>query len=159
MPLYLAGAKMLTNYPTSVVVHGLALNITVQSYNESLDFGLMADAKAMPDVRLLAESIAVAFDDVRGLVDVESAALAAAEIDASMVKTARKVFGRAVGSAVDTATGLMPSPLAAVARAVNQRSVKAAAGAVPKLAQKAMGDAVARLVRKPAPRPRTAARR
>jgi len=49
------------------VVHGLALNITVQSYDQSLDFGLMADAKAMPDVRLLADSIAVAFDDVRGL--------------------------------------------------------------------------------------------
>jgi pimeloyl-ACP methyl ester carboxylesterase len=26
VPLYLAGAKMLTNYPTSIVVHGMALN-------------------------------------------------------------------------------------------------------------------------------------
>lgn len=159
VPLYLAGAKMLTNYPTSVVVHGLALNITVQSYNESLDFGLMADAKAMPDVRLLAESIVVAFDDVRGLVDAQGAASDAVEIDASLVKTARKVLGRAVGSAVDTATGLMPGAVSAVARAANQRAVKAAAGVMPKLAQKAMSDAVARLVRKPAPRARSAARR
>jgi WS/DGAT/MGAT family acyltransferase len=159
VPLFLAGAKMLTNYPTSVVVHGLALNITVQSYNDSLDFGLMADAKAMPDVRLLAESIAVAVDDARGLVDAQGVASDAAAIDASMVKTARKVLGRAVGSAVDTATGLMPDSVSAVARAVNQRAVKAAAGAMPKLAQKAVGDAVARLVRKPAPRTRSAARR
>jgi hypothetical protein len=50
MPLYMAGARMLTNYPTSIVVHGMALNITVQSYDQSLDFGLMADAQAMPDV-------------------------------------------------------------------------------------------------------------
>ena len=42
VPLYMAGAKMLTNYPTSIVVHGVALNITVQSYDESLDFGIMA---------------------------------------------------------------------------------------------------------------------
>jgi diacylglycerol O-acyltransferase len=56
VPLYMAGAKMLTNYPTSIVVHGMALNITVQSYDQSLDFGLMADAQAMPDVRELADA-------------------------------------------------------------------------------------------------------
>ncbi|MBX3635055.1 MAG: wax ester/triacylglycerol synthase family O-acyltransferase [Rubrivivax sp.] len=65
--LYLAGARMLSNYPTSIVVHGLALNITVQSYDRSLDFGLMADAQAMPEVRELAEALLVAFDDLRGL--------------------------------------------------------------------------------------------
>lgn len=66
-PLYMAGAKMLTNYPTSIVVHGLALNITVQSYDQSLDFGLMADAAAMPEVRELADAILIAFDDLRAL--------------------------------------------------------------------------------------------
>lgn len=65
--LYLAGARMLSNYPTSIVVHGLALNITVQSYDRSLDFGLMADAQAMPEVRELAEALLVAFDDLRSL--------------------------------------------------------------------------------------------
>ena len=44
--LYMAGARMLTNYPTSIVVHGLALNITVQSYGPSLDFGRMASASS-----------------------------------------------------------------------------------------------------------------
>jgi WS/DGAT/MGAT family acyltransferase len=63
--LYMAGARMITNFPASIVVHGLALNITVQSYEHSLDFGLMADGAAMPDVRELADAIAVAFDDLR----------------------------------------------------------------------------------------------
>jgi WS/DGAT/MGAT family acyltransferase len=67
MPLYIAGARMLTNYPTSIVVHGMALNITVQSYDQSLDFGLIADAAAVPDVKMLAEAIAIAFDDLRAL--------------------------------------------------------------------------------------------
>jgi WS/DGAT/MGAT family acyltransferase len=67
VPLYMAGARMLTNYPTSIVVHGMALNITVQSYDKSLDFGLMADAAAMPDVRELADAIRIAFDDLRAL--------------------------------------------------------------------------------------------
>ena len=34
------------NRPTSIVVHGLALNITVQSFDAHMDFGLMADATA-----------------------------------------------------------------------------------------------------------------
>jgi WS/DGAT/MGAT family acyltransferase len=67
VPLFLAGARMLTNYPCSIVTHGLALNITVQSYDQSLDFGLMADAKAMPDVRKLATALAGAFDVLRTL--------------------------------------------------------------------------------------------
>jgi diacylglycerol O-acyltransferase / wax synthase len=67
VPLYMAGGLMLTNYPTSIIVHGMALNITVQSYNQSLDFGLMADAAAMPDVRELADAIAIAFDDLRAM--------------------------------------------------------------------------------------------
>jgi diacylglycerol O-acyltransferase / wax synthase len=50
MALYLAGAKMVTYYPVSIVTHSLALNVTVQSYNGSLDFGLIACRKAMPDL-------------------------------------------------------------------------------------------------------------
>ena len=67
VPLYMAGARMITNFPTSIIVHGLALNITVQSYDKSLDFGLMADAQAMPDVRELADAITIAMDDLRAL--------------------------------------------------------------------------------------------
>ncbi|HTP74877.1 MAG TPA: wax ester/triacylglycerol synthase family O-acyltransferase [Burkholderiaceae bacterium] len=67
MPLYLAGARMLTNYPTSIIVHGMALNITVQSYAGALDFGMIADAKAMPDVKAFAQAVEIAFDDLRAL--------------------------------------------------------------------------------------------
>ena len=64
VPLYMAGARMMSNYPTSIVAHGLGLNITVQSYDQQMDFGLMADAAAMPDVRTLADALRVAFDDL-----------------------------------------------------------------------------------------------
>ena len=67
VPLYMAGARMLSNFPTSIVVHGLALNITVQSYDQSLDFGLIADAAAMPDVDDLAEAIRVVYDELLSL--------------------------------------------------------------------------------------------
>ncbi len=67
VPLYLAGARMLTNYPCSIVTHGMGLNITVQSYAQSLDFGMMADAEAMPDVRKLADAVMEAFEALRVL--------------------------------------------------------------------------------------------
>jgi WS/DGAT/MGAT family acyltransferase len=67
VPLYMAGAKMLTNYPTSIVVHGMALNITVQTYNETLEVGIIACARAMPEVAELAAHIETAFVELQGL--------------------------------------------------------------------------------------------
>ena len=67
VPLYMAGAAMLTNYPTSIVVHGVALNITVQTYNQSLEFGLIACAEAMPEVAELARHVQAAFDEFERL--------------------------------------------------------------------------------------------
>ncbi|HSO33451.1 MAG TPA: WS/DGAT domain-containing protein, partial [Labilithrix sp.] len=49
-PLYFAGAKLLTYYPVSIPAHGGALNMTVQSYNGSLEFGLTACRRAVPDI-------------------------------------------------------------------------------------------------------------
>lgn len=60
VPLYLAGAKMLTYYPASIAIHGVGLNITVESYNGSLDFGLTACRKAMPDLANLARDMLAA---------------------------------------------------------------------------------------------------
>jgi diacylglycerol O-acyltransferase / wax synthase len=49
-PLYMAGAKLVANYPVSVITDGMGLNITVMSYNGQLDCGIVADRYQMPDV-------------------------------------------------------------------------------------------------------------
>lgn len=56
-PLYLAGARMKTWWPVSIVTHGLGLNITVESYAGSLDFGIVAAKDAVPDIRRLARAL------------------------------------------------------------------------------------------------------
>jgi WS/DGAT/MGAT family acyltransferase len=115
VPLYMAGAKMITNYPCSIIVHGMALNITVQSYDQSLDFGLMADAEAMPDVRELAAAIAIAFDDLRALPRPGEAAhedgppegmvsKATRQVAGAVGKVARSVMDTAVDAAVSQVT-------------------------------------------------------
>jgi len=73
-PLYMAGAKMLTNYPTSIVVHGVALNITLQSYNQSLEFGIIACGRAEPHVQDLATHVRESFEEMKALAPTAAAA-------------------------------------------------------------------------------------
>jgi len=49
-PIYGVGAKLVANYPVSAINDGVGLNITVQSYNGSLDFGIVACRELMPEV-------------------------------------------------------------------------------------------------------------
>jgi WS/DGAT/MGAT family acyltransferase len=67
VPLYLAGAKMVASYPVSIVIHGVALNITVQSYLAQLDFGLVVCRRAIPDVKELAHRLELAMQALRHL--------------------------------------------------------------------------------------------
>ena len=67
VPLYLAGARFLTFHPLSIIVHGLALNITIQTYAGHVDFGIVADEKALPEAKDLAKAIEAAFDEAQSL--------------------------------------------------------------------------------------------
>lgn len=57
VPLYLAGARMTGHFPVSIVVHSIALNITVQSYCGAIEFGLTACKRAVPDLAKFKEHI------------------------------------------------------------------------------------------------------
>ena len=137
VPLYMAGARMLTDYPTSIVVHGMALNITVQSYDRSLDFGLMADGAAMPDVRELADAVTIAFDDLRALPRPGDAGHEDTPDDSVVRRTRRQITGAVTGT------------ISKIARKVVRASVDAA-----------VDTAVAQLTRKKVVKPMaTAAQR
>jgi WS/DGAT/MGAT family acyltransferase len=49
-PLFLSGRAMSHLYPVSMVMDGLGLNMTVQSYLDNLDFGLIACRELVPDL-------------------------------------------------------------------------------------------------------------
>ncbi|MCV2358696.1 MULTISPECIES: wax ester/triacylglycerol synthase family O-acyltransferase [Roseateles] len=74
VPLYLAGARVLTNYPASIIVHGMALNITVQTFDASLDIGIMACGQALPETAALAAYIETAFMEFLALPSAQEAA-------------------------------------------------------------------------------------
>jgi diacylglycerol O-acyltransferase / wax synthase len=62
---YCTGAKMLHVYPVSAIGHGLALNITLISYLDHLDFGLIACRAIMPDIDKLANYIVDEFEELK----------------------------------------------------------------------------------------------
>jgi WS/DGAT/MGAT family acyltransferase len=131
--LYMAGAKMLTNYPTSIVVHGVALNITVQTYNESLEFGIVACGDAMPEVAELARHVQAAFDEFAALpatVEATSTDVPAASVGKVVAnQTARKKATRKATKttpAKATAVTIVGSSTAASNKATPVRSGRSA---------------------------------
>lgn len=145
-PLYLAGARMTANYPASIVVHGLGLNVTVQSYDQSLDFGLTADAKAMPDVRELADALLIAVDELlltlssltgedEGTQWASALELARRQLGASLTEAASAALGNVVGIA-----GI------AVGKAVSPALTRAARQAIPRVARAMVDEVIAQAV-------------
>ncbi|XRQ04798.1 WS/DGAT/MGAT family O-acyltransferase [Actinomadura welshii] len=67
-PLYLCGAKVLGYYPISVVtdVSG-GLNITVFSYDGTVDVGIVACRDLVPDPSEIVDHLADALDELKGL--------------------------------------------------------------------------------------------
>ncbi len=52
--LFYRGARLEANYPLSIPIHGMALNITCQSYAGTLNFGFIGDRDALPHLQRLA---------------------------------------------------------------------------------------------------------
>ena len=55
--IYCAGAPATHCFPISIPYHGCALNITVHSYLDQLDFGLIACSETVPDAQRIADLI------------------------------------------------------------------------------------------------------
>jgi hypothetical protein len=58
----------------SIVEHGLGLNITLQSYAGSLEFGVIAARVGIPDARPLARALEHAFADLQRSIDAHASA-------------------------------------------------------------------------------------
>lgn len=68
VPLYLAGARLVSLHPLGPITDGSALNITVLSYAGSMAFGLVADPAAVADLDDLAVGLTTALDELEDAV-------------------------------------------------------------------------------------------
>jgi WS/DGAT/MGAT family acyltransferase len=57
LPLYVLGREMLQAYPVAFLPQHHALAIAIMSYNGQMNFGLLGDFDALPDIDLIAQSI------------------------------------------------------------------------------------------------------
>ena len=62
--LYLRGARHLASYPISAFLPGGNLNVTVLSHGNKLDFGLVADKHALPDLAIVADRMEKRFAEL-----------------------------------------------------------------------------------------------
>lgn len=53
-PLFLNGSRLEATYPVSIPMHGMALNITLQSYAQTMNFGFVGCRDALPHLQRLA---------------------------------------------------------------------------------------------------------
>jgi diacylglycerol O-acyltransferase len=63
-PLYWNGARMLGMYPVSLVIDRMALNITLTSYVDSLEFGIIGCRRTLPSMQRLLDHLERAIDDL-----------------------------------------------------------------------------------------------
>ncbi len=91
LPLDLAGQAPLKHYyPISTIVDGQGLNITVQSYVDVLDFGLVGCRSLVPDVGVLADYCVEEIERMANALGVELAAEPTAEVAPQPKKPANK---------------------------------------------------------------------
>jgi diacylglycerol O-acyltransferase / wax synthase len=64
-PLYLAGGRVTATYPVGPIFDGAALNMTVMSYIDSLDFGLLACPDILPDIEVIADGLGEALEELK----------------------------------------------------------------------------------------------
>lgn len=116
--LYVAGARMASFYPVSIPYHGSALNITVQSYAGSLDFGITACRRVLSQAESyeLMGYLREALHEIEQLPSV-AGDQAPAEAPAAPRKAARKTAAAPRAAAKRAGTRKTPARKAAAKRA------------------------------------------
>ncbi|MCH8243432.1 MAG: DUF1298 domain-containing protein, partial [Planctomycetes bacterium] len=81
-PLYMNGARLVANYPMSLLGDGQALNMTVLSHEDTMNFGLLGCRDALPDLDRLADCLEESFLELKQAVGAAATARAMSEAEA-----------------------------------------------------------------------------
>jgi len=121
--LYVAGARMTSFYPVSIPYHGSALNITVQSYAGSLDFGITACRRILSQEESyeLIDHMRAALEEIRRLPGVDEPGDAASAAPAPAAPRAAAVPARKAAAPRKARTAAPAKPAAARKRAGSAR--------------------------------------
>lgn len=117
-PMYWNGARLNGNYPVSIITDGMALNITLVTYDQNVDFGIIACRRSVPQVQRL--------------IDYMEEALAELELAAG-IRYQGETAPRASASAAKRKAPAAKKPAAKKAAAKKKAPAKKRAAAKPKV--------------------------
>jgi WS/DGAT/MGAT family acyltransferase len=128
-PMYFAGALVTCYYPVSIASHGTALNVTVQSYNGRMDYGLIACRRAVPDITEIGDYMLAEHKLLMDLTQKHPAAAGATAAPAKPAAEPAPVAEKAAPAAAKKPAARKKAPVSASRKAA--APVKAAAKKVP----------------------------
>ena len=64
MPLYLLDRQMIDAFPIPFLAENHGLSVAVMSYNGRINFGILGDYDAVPDIQVIADGISDSRDDL-----------------------------------------------------------------------------------------------
>jgi diacylglycerol O-acyltransferase / wax synthase len=64
LPLYVLGRKLVDLFPIAFLPENHALAVAIMSYDGAIEYGLLGDYDALPDIDLIAEGISLALDEL-----------------------------------------------------------------------------------------------
>ena len=64
VPMYIAGARLLVNYPVMPLAENVGLSVAVTSLAGAMGFGFTGDWDGMPDIEFLGTSVEESLDEL-----------------------------------------------------------------------------------------------
>jgi hypothetical protein len=88
-PLYVLGRELLQAYPVAFLPAGHALAIAIMSYNGEMNFSLLADFDALPDIDQLGDNVAGELATLVSLASERSRAAPARQVSSAELRPSR----------------------------------------------------------------------
>ena len=138
-PMYWNGARLTGNYPLSIITDGMALNITLVTYAQNVDFGIIACRRSVPQVQRLIDYMEESLqelEDVAGIKAKPAKRKAAAKKPAAKRPAAKKAKAKPKAKAAAKPKAKTKAKAKPKAKAKARPKVKAKRKATPKVKPK-----------------------
>jgi diacylglycerol O-acyltransferase len=151
--LYWNGARLDGIYPASIVFDGFAMNITLVSYARSLDFGIVACRRSLPEVQRMIDYLEQALVELEDVVGLRTSGSGKAAGKTAVEPGKKAVAGGSVAkSAKPKAKAKTKSKAKIKAKAKAKTKTKTKTKTKAKTAAKAKTRVTPKLKRKPEPK-------
>jgi WS/DGAT/MGAT family acyltransferase len=147
-PMYWNGARLEGIYPASIVTEGIALNITLVTYDTQVDFGIMACRRSLPQVQRFIDYLEESLAELEVAAGISSPPVAK-PVKGRPAKTKAKVKAAAAAGAASK-----PAGVAVKAKAAPKAKRRAKTGATAKTTVKAKAGATRKASVKTKARPK-----